>query len=503
MEQTNNIPEGYKDSLLGIIPKEWEVKCLREVGELTSSKRVYASDYVSDGIPFYRGKEISELKRGEKINDLLYISHEAYAFFKENFGAPQKDDILITAVGTLGNILRIKENSPFYFKDGNLIWIRNISDNSSFLEYKLSYEKKSIENTAIGSSQKALTIIALNNLKLAFPPLVEQQKIAEILSVWDEAIEKQTQLIIKLKTRKRGLMQQLLNGEKRLNGFREAWRQVKIGNIGEISSAGVDKKIVEGERPVRLLNYLDVYREDFIYSKNLNHWVTATVDKIGKCSIKKGDVFFTPSSEVPNDIGMSAVAMEDMTDVVYSYHIVRLRISEDWDLRYRAYAFKTDDFYKQAESCCDGSGQRYVISQANFRKMTIKVPPKEEQIAIANILSASAEKQKFILWINYIIQGIFCGMLTYGCWQQFMISSVSKAYTHTLEIPLRYIFFILFLFSADATLRSIQVTVIGVKDFFCKTDNWARAEKFSEYDFEVKAQADAVSTINAYEKESD
>ena len=389
MAQSNIIPQGYKDSPLGMIPEGWEVKKLGETGELTSSKRVYASDYVSEGIPFYRGKEISGIKRGDKIDDLLYIAEEAYASFKKEFGAPQKGDILITAVGPIGNVLRIKDDNPFYFKDGNLIWIKNISDDSSFLEYLLSYEKKSIESTAIGSSQKALTIIALNKLKLILPPLPEQQKIAEILSVWDEAIEKQTQLIVRLETRKRGLMQQLLTGKKRVKGFKGKWEKVRIEDIGEISSAGVDKKIVEGENPIRLLNYLDVYRNDFIYSKDLNHWVTASDDKMKKCSVKKGDIFFTPSSEVPNDIGISAIVMEDMCDVVYSYHVVRLRLNEDWDLKYRAYAFKTDEFFKQAETCCDGSGQRYVISQSNFRKMTIKVPPIEEQTAIANILSAA------------------------------------------------------------------------------------------------------------------
>jgi type I restriction enzyme S subunit len=98
-------------------------------------------------------------------------------------------------------------------------------------------------------------------------------------------------------------------------------------------------------------------------------------------------VFFTPSSETRDDIGISAVAIEDIPDAAYSYHVVRLRLKEDWDLLFRTYAFKTRAFLDQAETLCDGSGTRYVISQGKFRSMTLKVPPVPEQTAIAAVLS--------------------------------------------------------------------------------------------------------------------
>ena len=84
----------------------WEEKKISDIATLTSSKRVYLNDYTENGIPFYRGKEISELKKGRKIEDILYISKEKYYEFKKNFGVPKENDILITSVGTLGNIYR-------------------------------------------------------------------------------------------------------------------------------------------------------------------------------------------------------------------------------------------------------------------------------------------------------------------------------------------------------------------------------------------------------------
>ena len=87
-------------------------------------------------------------------------------------------------------------------------------------------------------------------------------------------------------------------------------------------------------------------------------------------------------------ISSSAVAMEDIPDATYSYHVVRLRLFDDWDLAFRIYIFKTKYFLDQAETICEGSGKRYVISLAKFREMNICFPSdKTEQTSIATILA--------------------------------------------------------------------------------------------------------------------
>jgi type I restriction enzyme S subunit len=220
------------------------------------------------------------------------------------------------------------------------------------------------------------------------PPMRLQNQIVELLMNWDTAIEKTERLIEAKELRFSWLVSRLID-KGRVNG---EWRRVKLGDIGDISSAGVDKKSSQGEIPVRLINYLDVYRRDLIYSHELNHLVTAPPNQAMRCSVKKGDIFFTPSSEVRDDIGHSAVAMEDIPDAAYSYHVVRLRLHENWDLLYRAYAFKSQNFFKQAQMLCDGSGQRYVISQNNFRNMDVSVPPVDQQKQIAAILN-TAQKE--------------------------------------------------------------------------------------------------------------
>ena len=176
-----------------------------------------------------------------------------------------------------------------------------------------------------------------------------------------------------------------MNNEQRFNG---EWETKRLADIGEISGAGVDKKVNPNEVPVRLVNYLDVYNKTFLYSKDLTHEVTTKPEKVRHCVVEKGDVFFTPSSEVPDDIGTSAVAMENISDGVYSYHVVRLRLKENWDICFRGYIFQTKAFLDEASRQCEGSGTRYVISLPKFRSMAIRFPPSlEEQRAIAKVLS--------------------------------------------------------------------------------------------------------------------
>ena len=188
-----------------------------------------------------------------------------------------------------------------------------------------------------GVQQTHLLINVFKKCPIVVPPtVVEQSAIATSLSDVDALINSLDRLIAKKRDLKQAAMQELLTGKRRLPGFSGEWRLRTLCQIGDISGAGVDKKIHPGEILVRLVNYLDVYRRNFIYSKDLNHTVSAPAEQATRCSVKKGDIFFTPSSEVPNDIGISAVAMEDIPDAAYSYHVVRLRLAEDWDLGIRA-----------------------------------------------------------------------------------------------------------------------------------------------------------------------
>lgn len=175
-------------------PKEWKLKELGEVCEITSSKRIYKSDYVSDGIPFYKIKEIILKSKNIKPKKIEYISTNTFENFASKFGYPKEGDILATAVGATIGYFYLVDNEKFYFKDGNLIWLRNykIDINKKFLIYLFRTEEfiNKILEVSKGAAQNALTIVKLKLLTIYLPPLELQNKFATII----EKIEEQKAL---------------------------------------------------------------------------------------------------------------------------------------------------------------------------------------------------------------------------------------------------------------------------------------------------------------------
>lgn len=164
---------------------------LSDLAEVCSSKRIYAKEYRSSGIPFYRGKEIIAKSEGHKIANLLFISEDRYNTLLTKYGAPEENDILISAVGTIGKVYIVdRRDIPFYFKDGNLIRICNY--NYSLIDpYYLYYLLKSscgqnvIKKIEIGSTQKAITIKELSHIVLDIPSLQKQQEISAMFKKID------------------------------------------------------------------------------------------------------------------------------------------------------------------------------------------------------------------------------------------------------------------------------------------------------------------------------
>ena len=117
----------------------WTKQKLGDICEITSSKRIFANEYLLSGVPFYRGKEISaKQKSTSEIDDPIFISHDKFEEIKLKYGVPLEGDILLTSVGTIGNPYLVKENEEFYFKDGNLTWFKNFKGiNSQWLYYWL------------------------------------------------------------------------------------------------------------------------------------------------------------------------------------------------------------------------------------------------------------------------------------------------------------------------------------------------------------------------------
>jgi type I restriction enzyme S subunit len=241
----------------------WQKVVLRSLCEITSSKRIYVADYQSDGIPFYRGREISEKYKGNlDVSTELFISESKYREIKEKFGVPVPGDLLLTSVGTLGNPYVVQKGEIFYFKDGNLTWFRNFKElDSKFLFYWLvsPQGKAELKKCTIGSSQSAYTIVLLKDMQIELPPLPIQRKIADVLSAYDDLIEVNARRIRILEQMAQSLYREWF-GKVDTRSLPEGWEIMTVRDIANMyrgRSYGSDNLIEEGGLPFLNLKCLE------------------------------------------------------------------------------------------------------------------------------------------------------------------------------------------------------------------------------------------------------
>ena len=376
----------YKQTDAGNIPMEWEALQLRDCCKKITDGTHDTPSPVSAGVPYLTAIHVKD--SGIAFGDCLYLSQEDHEAIYRRCN-PQMGDVLMVNIGAgVATTALVDVGFEFSLKNVALLKPDFTRLSGEYLNHCLAKQKATtVQRLLSGGAQPFLSLAQIGQLYIPLPPLPEQRAISAALGDVDTLLSGLDRLIAKKRDLKQAAMQQLLTGQTRLPDFQGEWDVKRLGEVGEISGSGVDKKSRPDEMPVRLVNYMDVYRRSFIYSVDLDHAVTAQPHQARRCAVLKGDVFFTPSSETRDDIANSAVAMEDIGDAAYSYHVVRLRLTESWDLRFRTYAFKSRAFLQQAETVCDGGGTRYVISLSKFRSLIVNVPPLPEQAAIAAILS--------------------------------------------------------------------------------------------------------------------
>lgn len=218
IEKKRLIKQGAMQELLR--PKEgWEVKKLGELFEITSSKRVFQKDWKTEGVPFYRARELAVLGEQGWVDNVLFIDREMYIRYKQLHGVPQIGDMLVTGVGTLGKVYEITDDHEFYFKDGNIIWFKiNGSLVTSYLKqlYLTPLIIEQIENASAGTTVGTYTITGAKNTVIPLPKRDEQLYIGNVLTDMDVEISKLEHKLAKQKEIKQGMMQVLLTGKVRL-----------------------------------------------------------------------------------------------------------------------------------------------------------------------------------------------------------------------------------------------------------------------------------------------
>ena len=164
----------------------------------------------------------------------------------------------------------------------------------------------------------------------------------------------------------------------------------KLKELADILISNVDKKFSEIEQPVKLCNFVDVYRNWAITSGMTSDFMDASAKKneIDKFSLHKGDVCITKDSETKDDIGMSTYIADEISGLILGYHCALIRPDSNvLDGKYLNAFLQTDFVRKFYELNASGSGQRYTLSLDAIGDIPIPVIPLEEQKRKGNLLS--------------------------------------------------------------------------------------------------------------------
>lgn len=352
------IPNGYKKTSLGIIPQEWDTIKLKECFSISAGGDVQKECFSEFYSPQYKYPIYS--------NSLF--NHGLYGFTSR----PRKkaNSITITGRGSLGHAEYRKTDFDAIVR--LLVLTPKIALYGQFITEYINFRKPFfVESTGVPQ----LTAPQIANIQILFPPLPEQQKIAEIISTWDKAIEKQSRLIEKLELRKKGLMQQLLTAKKRLPGFSDPWKVYKLGELfqerNEKNRTDLPLLSISGDHGV-------------ILQTESNKRDTSNEDKSKYKRINKGDIGYNTMR-----MWQGRSALSDLEGIVSPAYTI-VTPNKGVDGYYMSNLFKQPrlmyDFWTHSQGLVEDTLN---CKYRDFGKVRINCPSYIEQKAISKIITAT------------------------------------------------------------------------------------------------------------------
>lgn len=380
MINKGEVPEGYKKTKVGIIPENWEVETLSDINTIVTGATPLRSNnkYFNGNIPWVKTTDLNNsyiIDTEEKITEL--------ALKETSVKYVEKNSILVAMYGGFNQIGRT-----------GLMKIRGTTNQaiSSFLVDEVNYNSEYVLHwlnanrnfwrkfAASSRKDPNITKKDVEDFPIIKLNYLEQQKIAQILFTWDQAIELKEKLIEEKKEQKKGLMQKLLTGEVRLPGFDGEWEEVRLEEV----LFSPKKEIVQNPQDYYLLTV----------KLHLNG-IEATDKKPNKT--KRGRPYYIRK---PKELligrqnfhnGGIGIVPDEMESYIASNAISTLEAKEG-DIKFYYYYLSNANFYKRIGHIVGGTGQKE-ISETEMKKLKLIIPKSSnEQKAIAKILS-TADKE--------------------------------------------------------------------------------------------------------------
>tara|TARA_R110001583_G_scaffold195410_1_gene372927 strand:+ start:8553 stop:9758 length:1206 start_codon:yes stop_codon:yes gene_type:complete len=362
-----------------MVPEGWKPTKLGDISSLvTSGSRDWAKFYSDSGSMFIRMTNLRRDGIHLKMNDLKFVNIESDSADGKRTSL-QAGDILISITAELGKIGWVPPGlgEAYINQHTALVRVKPTKSESKFVAYLLSSKPYHRRINALNDAgaKAGLNLATIRSLPIALPTIPEQKKIAQILSTWDQAITATERLLENSQQRKKGLMQQLLTGKKRLPGFEAEWEETQMGNLfAERSEIGVES-----------LPLLSITSADgVVYQDETGRKDTSNADKSKYKRICPGDIGYNTMR-----MWQGRSSLSDKDGVVSPAYTI-LAPREDTDSLFFSYLFKLPEmihvFYRHSQGLVSDT---WNLKYNHFRKIVWKVPPKTEQSAIAKILLAA------------------------------------------------------------------------------------------------------------------
>lgn len=364
----------------------WPLVRLGDLMHITSSKRVFQNEWRNRGVPFYRARELVVLARQRYVQNELFIDEDLYNLLVQQTGAPQPEDLLVTGVGTLGRTYVVRPGDRFYFKDGNIIWLKR-SDriDTEFLAqlYKTPSLMSQVLGESAGTTVGTYTITNAKNTVVQLPPMEVQQRIAKALADADDLIATLEHLIAKKRAIKQGMMQELLTGRTRLPGFSSARKEWRLSDVAVRIQDGTHFSPRMGGNDYK-----------YITSRNIGYgrMILGEVETISpeehrkiftRCEVRFGDLLITKDGANTGNAAINPFREE--ISLLSSVAFIRCdpcRADECYLLQY----LLSDQGQRTMKNAMAGNAITR-LTLAKIRNLIVQLPHVDEQRAIASVLS--------------------------------------------------------------------------------------------------------------------
>lgn len=373
------VPEGYKRTKIGIVPNEWKEYNLGDFLEEYKEKTIIPNQY----------PVLTSSRKGLMLQKKYYSQRQVTT-----------DDNIGYNVIPLGFITyrSRSDDGRFCFNENTIIEkgiisyfypVFSVSANAvkTFVLYLMNETiYRRMIPYAEGTAQQVLSLKQLCSLKYFFPTVSEQEKIAEILAGQDRVIALKEKLLVEKQKQKKYLMQQLLTGKKRLPGFSGEWKCVRLGELGCFypGLSGKTKEDFGSGKPY--IPYKNIFNNPKIDCDFFEYVKIKENEKQTK--VRYGDIFFTTSSEILSEVGMTSVMLDSVEELYLNSFCTGFRLY-DFNLIHPEYAshyFRGEEFRIALNKISQGI-TRFNLSKNGLSKISLTLPSIEEQLAIAQILS--------------------------------------------------------------------------------------------------------------------